>query len=106
MSYGLLRRWQASSRSVVILDIRHRRVYDQSDIEPGWRVVDLDDQAVGHVRAIESGWLTIDRGFLRRPFFVPLTSIHEVTFGSVRVAAHLGEMDESWTHRPSSDKSR
>jgi hypothetical protein len=104
MSYGFLRRWQASSRSAVILEIRHRRRYDQSDIAPGWNVVDLDGQAVGQVRAIESGWLTIDRGFLRRSFFVPISSIHEVTFGTVRLAAHTGEMDGSWTHRPSSDR--
>lgn len=101
MSYGLLHRWTASSRSVVIPETSHRRVFGQTDIAPGWRVLDLDDVPIGTVSGEDSGWLKVSRGFFRRPVYVPTTEIHEVGEGWVRLAVHVAEIDEKiWTKPP------
>jgi hypothetical protein len=102
MSYGLLRRWSEAARSAVIRDRRRpRRVFAQTDIEPGWAVVDGAGESVGTVDALESDWLEVRRGILHRRLYVPFHAIREVHEGIVRLNTGITEVEEQrWSERP------
>ena len=51
MSYGPLRKWNASARSPIVggRDGPQRRTFRFADIERGWRVEDSDETRLGTV---------------------------------------------------------
>ena len=87
MSYGLLQRWRASARSLIVggRDGLPRRTFRFADIERGWRVQDSDETSLGTVVSSGEILLTVSRGFLSSKLYLPPSAVAEVHEGVVRL---------------------
>jgi hypothetical protein len=104
MSYGLLRRWLASTRSAIVggHDGPPRRTFRFADIERGWLVQDSDEAPLGTV--VDSGdtLLTVSRGLLSSRLYLPPSAVAEVHEGTVRLNVTLGWVEaRGWDRAPS-----
>ncbi|MGD0019453.1 MAG: DUF2171 domain-containing protein [Candidatus Limnocylindrales bacterium] len=102
MSYGFLHRWTLSARSSVVGTSRpFKRVFGQTQIAAGWRVVDVDGKDLGTVAARESDFLAVSRGLARGRLYVPLTAVREVKDGAIRLNLPAILIDKRrWSERP------
>jgi hypothetical protein len=87
MSYGLLQRWRASARSLIVggRDGRPRRTYRFGDIERGWLVQDSDQTPLGTIVSSGETLLTVSRGLLASKLYLPPSAVAEVHEGVVRL---------------------
>ena len=87
MSYGLLQRWRASARSLIVggRDGSPRRTFRFADIERGWRVEDCDETSLGTVVSSGEILLTVSRGLLSSKLYLPPSAVAEVHEGVVRL---------------------
>ena len=87
MSYGLLQRWRASARSLIVggRDGLPRRTFRFADIERGWRVQDSDETSLGTVVSSCEILLTVSRGLLSSKLYLPPSALAEVHEGVVRL---------------------
>ena len=87
MSYGLLQRWRASARSLIVggRDGLPRRTFRFADIERGWRVQDSDETSLGTVVSSGEILLTVSHGLLSSKLYLPPSAVAEVHEGIVRL---------------------
>jgi hypothetical protein len=87
MSYGPLRKWNASARPPVVdeRDAPPRRTFRFADIARGWRVEDSEETSVGTVVCSGEILLTVSRGFLASRLYLPPSAVAEVHEGVVRL---------------------
>jgi hypothetical protein len=106
MSYGLLQRWRASARSLIVggRDGPPRRTFRFAEIERGWRVEDSDETSLGTVVSSDETFLTVSRGLLSSKLYLPPSAVAEVHEGVVRLNVTSGWVEAQGWDRAGSRK--
>ena len=106
MSYGLLQRWRASARSLIVggRDGPPRRTFRFADIKRGWRVEDSDETSLGTVVSSDETFLTVSRGLLSSKLYLPPSAVAEVHEGVVRLNVTSGWVEAQGWDRAGSRK--
>jgi hypothetical protein len=87
MSYGLLQRWRASTRSSVVGEPHGhpRRTFRYADVGRGWLVADSTGRPLGTVVSFGETLLTVSRGLLASRLYLPPSAVAEIQEGVIRL---------------------
>ena len=102
MPYSLLhRRSESAPPSVIRPRLAARPIHDISELQSGWEVVDDCGTPVGTVARVESDWVVVAHGVLRRSWYVPVSAVRLVVEGRVTLNLEHDEIAAAdWGRRP------